>query len=1212
MTTDQTQTAETWTEFAGSRLVPSLGILFSFFIVLLGTAAASAQNPTLPNRVLDLDGTNSFVELPTRLFTNEVVTVEGWVKWREYGTYARFFDFSDARLNILVQSYGAYRGLICVRGQGPTFDHSVFSWCAGVPACGTWCHVAVTASAAWSKLYVNGALVTTNEFPMNWRPKPPPPVRNLLGRSVMRDVPNAAHDSDLNGQMSEVRLWAGERTPGQIRSNLFNRLNGKEPGLIALWPLDDPSQPGRDLGSRHLHGRLFGNARIVEAELPRTVFQGKILARSGKASDRFSAFRLLTNKVALTRWVGGASAGYPLADRYSLAAWLPEGANVTLEMASPDGWAELSWPEGPRGIHQQDIQLHAPQGMEFTNRLASALSEIVRDGVWDEKVSAAEALGGLGAGASGVVTPALVAVLGEARQEALARKDWDLSKRVEGAIIRLPVPQVFQGLYAKASPMTGLLIVALFLPFAVMNFLLYLLHPQTRSALFFSIFAVIASVAAYLHFAMMSTLSDNGIGYIYLVIYTVALAQLALLYSLFQARMPRQFWFFAAWWALLSIICLISPAAAGYEWLVALGFPLIAIYAVHFAYYLLVLAEMIRFMFMAVLRHRPGAWVIAIGFSGLVATQPIPFAFSLGVPLDRWLGPFLPEYSFHIGTGAFIVMTAFYLAWSIAHLNRELTTRSEELTRSNRQLEEARGSAEAANQAKSQFLANMSHELRTPLNAIIGYSEMLKEEVEDLGQTGLKPDLERIRSAGKDLLGMINDVLDISKIEAGKMTLYLEEFEVSKMVGDVVATVQPLVMKNGNRLVLHCPADLGTMRADLTKVRQTLFNLLSNASKFTEKGTIRMEVKREQEHDQERERDQKRGQEGELSEVSRFTFHVSDTGIGMTAEQLARLFQAFTQADSSTSRKYGGTGLGLAISRKFCHLMGGELTVTSEYGKGSTFNVTLPAEVKDLTAPSLPATVSPAPHSAIRTPHSTVLAIDDDPAARDLIERSLSKEGYRVLLAGDGKNGLELAKQHQPDVITLDVMMPGMDGWAVLTALKADPATADIPVIMLTIVEDKQIGFALGAADYFTKPIDWSRLGAVLRKYRKADGPQSVLVVEDDPATREMLRRALEKEGWRVVEAENGRVGLEKLSDGMPTLILLDLMMPEMDGFEFMQQLRARPDGRLVPVMVITAKDVTEEDRRQLNGQVARVLQKSTLNLAGLTTELRALVSNRP
>ena len=239
---------------------------------------------------------------------------------------------------------------------------------------------------------------------------------------------------------------------------------------------------------------------------------------------------------------------------------------------------------------------------------------------------------------------------------------------------------------------------------------------------------------------------------------------------------------------------------------------------------------------------------------------------------------------------------------------------------------------------------------------------------------------------------------------------------------------------------------------------------------------------------------------------------------------------------------------------------------------------------------------------------STILVVEDEAGIARMVQVLLEARGFSTIVTHSGSEALQRMADHPVDLVLLDVMMPGMDGWAVLTALKADPATADIPVIMLTIVDDKQIGFALGAADYFTKPIDWSRLSIVLQKYRKADGPQSVLVVEDDPAARDMLRRALEKEGWRVVEAENGRVGLERLSAGMPTLILLDLMMPEMDGFEFMQKLRARPDGRLVPVVVITAKDITEEDRRRLNGQVAQVLQKSTLSLAGLTAELRALV----
>jgi len=517
------------------------------------------------------------------------------------------------------------------------------------------------------------------------------------------------------------------------------------------------------------------------------------------------------------------------------------------------------------------------------------------------------------------------------------------------------------------------------------------------------------------------------------------------------------------------------------------------------------------------------------------------------------------------------------------------------LEASNKELVEAKEAADAASVAKSQFLANMSHELRTPLNAIIGYSEMLQEEVADLGQNSFQPDLEKIHGAGKHLLGLINDILDLSKIEAGKMTLYLEEFDVAQMVREVATTVQPLVARNGNRLEVVCPADIGRMRADLTKVRQTLFNLLSNSCKFTEKGVIRLEVS---------------SQESEIKSALRtLHFIVSDTGIGMTAEQMNRLFEAFAQADASTTRKYGGTGLGLAISRSFCRMMGGDLAVTSEPGKGSIFTVTLPAEVKEAgSAAGITARrATPAAPAAGPIPHSTVLVIDDEAGARDLIERALSKEGFHVVLAADGRSGLELARKLKPQAITLDVMMPGLDGWAVLTALKGDPATADIPVIMLTVVDDKQIGFALGAADYFTKPIDWGRLSSALQKYRKPANHQSVLIVEDDPQTREMLRRALAREGWQVVEAGNGRIALQRLDGLVPGVILLDLMMPEMDGFEFMQQLRRRSDCRRVPVVVITAKDLTEEDHRRLNGQVARILQKSNLSMKELVAEVQAL-----
>jgi CheY-like chemotaxis protein len=321
------------------------------------------------------------------------------------------------------------------------------------------------------------------------------------------------------------------------------------------------------------------------------------------------------------------------------------------------------------------------------------------------------------------------------------------------------------------------------------------------------------------------------------------------------------------------------------------------------------------------------------------------------------------------------------------------------------------------------------------------------------------------------------------------------------LVHEVAATVRPLVGKNDNTFDTECPPDIGKMRADMTKLRQALFNLLSNASKFTEQGSITLRVWKEAGEPE----------EGAASET--IHFQVTDTGIGMTPEQMSNLFQAFSQADASTTRKFGGTGLGLAISRKFCQMMGGDITVTSEPGVGTSFTATLPMIVEE--APGAESVVAPA-QLAARSSLPTVLVIDDDVAVRDLMERTLSKDGFDVRVAADGRTGLELAKQLQPAVITLDVMMPGLDGWAVLTALKADPATVEIPVVMLTIVDDKGMGFSLGAVDYFTKPIDWHRLSESLKKHRRTSISQTVLVVDDDADTRDLLRRALEAEGWSV------------------------------------------------------------------------------------------------
>mgnify|MGYP001183036300 CR=1 FL=1 len=514
---------------------------------------------------------------------------------------------------------------------------------------------------------------------------------------------------------------------------------------------------------------------------------------------------------------------------------------------------------------------------------------------------------------------------------------------------------------------------------------------------------------------------------------------------------------------------------------------------------------------------------------------------------------------------------------------------ADELNKKNIQLLKAKEDAQKANEAKSTFLANMSHELRTPLNAIIGYSEMLIEDADDEGIESFIPDLEKISSSGKHLLGLINDILDLSKVESGKMELFVEEYEPQKLLQEIQSTIQPLISKNNNKLKIEYSVCGENFRSDITKLKQIILNLLSNATKFTQDGEISLSVI----------------DSNENPDTIKFT--IKDTGIGMTKDQVKKVFQPFTQADENTTRKFGGTGLGLTITKMFTEMMGGFIKLKSDKGKGTTFTVEIPKKVVDKTVDIVKIEEESTLKSSQKNKF-TVLIIDDDQNSIDMMSRFLKKQGYDVLSADSGSAGIELAVKFAPDMITLDVIMPEMDGWEVLASLKENEKTKNIPVIMATLANEPDLGFSLGATDYLTKPIDWDSLSSILKKHQIMSDSHSILIVEDDEITVEMLKKSLESDNYKVRSAINGKQALDMINNHKPGLILLDLMMPEMDGFQFAERLREKQQWLDIPVVVITAKDLSKEDHRRLQGNVEAIMQKGSYKKDELLLEISSRI----
>ena len=503
-----------------------------------------------------------------------------------------------------------------------------------------------------------------------------------------------------------------------------------------------------------------------------------------------------------------------------------------------------------------------------------------------------------------------------------------------------------------------------------------------------------------------------------------------------------------------------------------------------------------------------------------------------------------------------------------------------------KEMESSRDEARDANAEKTRFFANMSHELRTPLNAILGYGEMLAEDCEDMGYDDLLPDLKKITSAGSHLLSLINNILDISKIEAGRMELYLTSFDIETMIDTIKDVTSPLALKNENEFKINITGSLGKMKQDETKIRQCLTNFLSNSFKFTLKGIVALKV-----------------DTFFKDNIEMIRFSVSDTGEGMSKEGISKVFKEYEQAERSTSAKHGGTGLGLPITKKLAEMMGGDVEVESELGKGSNFILYVPREASEQVSEE----DDLVDFDSLNDNEKIVVLIDDDATMHELIRRTLSKIGLTLVGATDSEKGLQIVREIKPKLLLLDVLMPGRDGWSILKECKSDPELKNISVVMVSQMQQDKLSQSLGADDYLTKPIDRElfieRITKILSKSNSKN--DKILVIDDDQNTRDILSRMLKDAGWIAITAKDGKDGLKKIKQD-PAMIVLDLEMPRMDGFEFIEEyMQLYKKSERKPILVYSGKDLSEVQKDLLEKNVTALIKKDDVSIEELSSVVK-------